>query len=77
MYLKKINFKNKDKILKILLSSYLKKFKTLKLKQDYLKEKVDISIQWLPVIKRISRDFCKNNIINISIKNVLFIWKIY
>lgn len=46
MYQRKINCKNKDKILKILLSSYLKKFKILKLKLGCLKEKVDISIQW-------------------------------
>ena len=51
---KKINYKNKDKISKILLNSYPNKYKTLKHKSDSSKEKEDISIPWSQAIKKIS-----------------------
>jgi len=60
---KKINYKNKDKILKILLNFYPNKYKILKLKSDSSKEKEDISIPWSQAIKKISLE----NIIFITV----------
>lgn len=48
----KMTLKEKGRTLEIQLNFLVKKLKTLKQKSDYLKEKEDIFIPWLPLIKK-------------------------